>query len=145
MDVTNLTFGIKDVVAIIAGVTSGVSFVFAIKHSDEKNKAGLLTTEKKLQEHTTTNKEALAIFKAEVEERFMHARNSKKANIMRIYEDLTKIDESFQEEVKEIKSEQKTAHEKMSTKLDILSSQMSSMNSSLAELTGYIRARKEGK
>jgi len=145
MDVTSLTFGIKDVVAIVAAVISIVSFIFAMKHSNEKNKTRLLTAENKIQEHVAANKEALTIFKTEVEEKFMHARNSKKANVMRIYEDLTKVEESFQDEIKEIKSEQKTAHDKMSTKLDTLSTQMSTMNSSLAELTGYIRAKKEDK
>ena len=132
MDITTITFGIKDVVAIIGGVLALSGFIYAMKRQSDKTDSRLTTLE--------INHEADI---KNTEERFLHARNAKKANIMKIYEDMNKVEENLKEEITEIKSEQKTAHDKMSTKLDTLSNQMSTMNINLAELTGYIKAKKE--
>jgi hypothetical protein len=88
--------------------------------------------------------------KKEIDEKFLHAKNAKKANIMRIYEEINQNKMEFKEKeaqiygkIEEIRKEQKDSHEKMSTKLDALSTQMNLVSTNLAELTGYIRAKKE--
>jgi chaperonin cofactor prefoldin len=43
----------------------------------------------------------------------------------------------------EIKDEQKSDHEKLSVKIDTLNQHMNTISTSLAELTGYIKAKKE--
>jgi predicted nucleic acid-binding Zn-ribbon protein len=69
---------------------------------------------------------------------------------MAIYEELNRNKEDFKEKeaqiytkIEDIRKEQKDSHDKMSTKLDVLSTQMNLMSTNLAELTGYIRAKKE--
>lgn len=139
MDVTSLTFGVKDVVAIVLAVGSAVGFVWAMKSSDDKNKASNEDTQRELDE-----------FKKEVAEKFLHAKNSKKANIEMIYLDINKNKEELEKKetqiyarITEIRMEQKADHEKLSSKLDSLGTQMSQVNTSLAELTGYLKAKKK--
>jgi chaperonin cofactor prefoldin len=43
----------------------------------------------------------------------------------------------------EIKDEQKADHEKLSVKIDTLNQHMNTISTSLAELTGYIKAKKQ--
>lgn len=43
----------------------------------------------------------------------------------------------------EIKDEQKADHEKLSVKIDTLNQHMNTISTSLAELTGYIKAKKD--
>lgn len=152
MDVTHITFGIKDVVAIVSGVITVVSFVFAIKHNNEKTQTRLEGAEKKIDDTDKYHQRELLDFRKEVDEKFLHAKNAKKANIMAIYEEINRNREDFKEKegqiyskIEDIRAEQKVSHDKMSTKLDALATQMSTMNSNLAELTGYIRAKKEDK
>lgn len=141
MDVTSITFGIKDVVAIVGAVISVVSFIFAMKHSNDKNNSRLDALNEKLDDT-----------KKDMDEKFLHAKNAKKANIMSIYEEIARNREDFKEKelqiyakIEDIREEQKASHEKMSGKLDTLSTTIANMNTNLAELTGYIRAKKEDK
>jgi hypothetical protein len=141
MDITSVTFGIKDVVAIVTGVGSLVGIYFALKRSAEK-----------AIEKNDEQDGKIQALKQEMEEKFLHAKNAKKANIMAIYEEINRNREEFKEKetliysrIDDIREEQKASHEKMGLKLDALATQMSNMSSNLAELTGYIRAKKEEK
>ena len=150
MNVQDLTFGIKDVVAIIVGLGALWGFVYALKSQHDKSTTRMNSLELAQENHEADTRKDIADIKRDTEEKFLHAKNAKKANIMAIYDELNRNREEFKEKeaqiytkIEDIRKEQKDSHDKMSTKLDVLSTQMNAMSSNLAELTGYIRAKKE--
>lgn len=132
MDVTQLTFGLKDVVAIVIGVISILSFIYAIKKGSEKAEAASTDLKETLDNHIKTT-----------EEKFLHARNSKKANIQVIMDTIKANEEKSERKMAEMKEEQKDAHQKLEGKIDGLVIMQQSMNTNLAELTGFLKGNKK--
>lgn len=130
MDANELTFNIKDVVTIVIGLGSVIGFVYMIKSSTEK-------TELKI---TETNDE-LTEFKKSVNEKFLHSKNTKKATVEYIMETVEKKENSIYSKITEIKNEQEVAHNKLWNKLDSVEKMQQSISNSLAELTGYLKAK----
>jgi len=141
MDAATLTFGIKDVVAIIVGVISMASFIWALKSSNEKNKA--LATQALVE---------VAELQKTTDEKFLHAKNSKKANIQFLMDEIAdakaeveKKESSIYSKITEIRTEQKEGHDKLSSQILVMSTQLNTIGNGVAELTGYMRAQKEQK
>jgi hypothetical protein len=141
MDAAELTFGIKEVVEIIIGILSIAAFLYAMKRAAEKTKDKLTVIEKDLSD-----------LKKDTDEKFLHAKNAKKANIHTIMESIQKqkeeVDKKEQQiynRITEIRQEQLDAHEKLWVKLDGVEKMQFSMNTALAELTGYLKAKSEPK
>jgi hypothetical protein len=139
MDANEITFGIKDVIGICIMLLSILGFIYAIKRSSEKaeDKYALLDTDYKE-------------FKNNVNERFMHGKNSKKANIEEIMSiidknknEVDKKETQIYTKISELKQEQQDAHEKLWVKLDTVETMQRAMSNSLAELTGYLKAKRE--
>lgn len=130
MDANELTFNIKDVVTIVIGLGSLIGFVYMIKSSTEK-------TELKI---TETNDE-LTEFKKIVNEKFLHSKNTKKATVEYIMETVEKKESLIYNKISEIKNEQEVAHNKLWNKLDSVEKMQQSISNSLAELTGYLKAK----
>lgn len=150
MNIQDLTFGIKDVIAITAAVGAVWAFIYALKSQHDKSTARMNSLELAQDEFQGDTIKDMNVLRRETNEKFLHAKNAKKANIMAIYEELNRNKEDFKEKeaqiytkIEDIRKEQKDSHDKMSTKLDVLSTQMNLMSTNLAELTGYIRAKKE--
>lgn len=141
MNATELTFGTKEVVEIVIGILSIAGFLYAMKRAAEKTKDKLDVIENDLQD-----------LKKDTEERFLHARNAKKANIQTVMESIQKQKEEVEKKeqqiysrISEIRQEQQDAHEKLWVKLDGVEKMQFSMNTTLAELTGYIKAKTQDK
>jgi hypothetical protein len=141
MNATELTFGTKEVVEIVIGILSIAAFLYAMKRAAEKTKDKLNVIEKDLQD-----------LKKDTEEKFLHAKNAKKANIQTIMESIQKqkeeVDKKEQQiysRISEIRQEQQDAHEKLWVKLDGVEKMQFSMNTALAELTGYMKAKAQEK
>jgi hypothetical protein len=141
MNATELTFGTKEVVEIVIGILGIAGFLYAMKRAAEKTKDKLDVIENDLQD-----------LKKDTEERFLHARNAKKANIQTVMESIQKqkeeVDKKEQQiysRISEIRQEQQDAHEKLWVKLDGVEKMQFSMNTTLAELTGYIKAKTQDK
>lgn len=141
MNATELTFGIKEVIHIIILILGAAGFIYAIKRSSEK-------TEDKL----SSLEEDLGDFKKETEEKFLHAKNAKKANIQSIIDmiekqklETDKKEEQIYNRINEMREEQKNVHEKLWVKLDGVEKMQFTMNTTLAELTGYLKAKTEDK
>lgn len=139
MNATELTFGTKEVVEIVIGILSIAGFLYAMKRAAEKTKDKLNVIEKDL-DH----------LKKETDEKFLHAKNAKKANIQTIMDSIQKqkeeVDKKEQQiytRITEIRQEQQDAHEKLWVKLDGVEKMQFSMNTALAELTGYLKAKSE--
>jgi len=130
MDANELTFNIKDVVTIVIGLGSLIGFVYMIKSSTEK-------TELKI---TETNDE-LTEFKKIVNEKFLHSKNTKKATVEYIMDTVEKKESLIYTKISEIKNEQEVAHNKLWNKLDSVEKMQQSISNSLAELTGYLKAK----
>lgn len=130
MDATEITFGIKDVIAMLVGVGSVIIFIYAIKSNAEK-------TEIKI---TETNEE-LESLKTSVNERFLHSKNTKKATVQYIMDTIDKKENLIYSKITEIKNEQEIAHNKLWTKLDSVEKMQQSISNSLSELTGYLKAK----
>ena len=136
MDIQSLTFGIKDVIAIIGGVGTIVGTYFAMKRSNER-----------IEEKNTEQDEKLSTLKAEMEEKFLHAKNAKKANIESIMASIKEVETNTEKKetniytrITEIRTEQKDDHSKLSSKIDTITLTIGQMNQSLAELLGYVKA-----
>lgn len=141
MDAATLTFGIKDVVAIILGVISIASFIWALKNSNEKNKA-----------LATQALSEIAELQKTTDEKFLHAKNSKKATIQFLMDeiadakaDVEKKETAIYSKITEIRTEQKEGHDKLSNQILVMSTQLNTIGNGVAELTGYMRAQKEAK
>jgi hypothetical protein len=139
MDANQLTFGIKDVISICVMLLSVLGFIYAIKRSSEKAEDKYIALD-------TDYKE----FKKNMDERFMHGKNSKKANIEQIMnvidknkDEVDKKETQIYTRISELKQEQQDAHEKLWVKLDTVENMQRAMSTSLAELTGYLKAKRE--
>ena len=139
MDADQITFGIKDVIGICLALISIFGFLYAIKRSSEKSEEKYMSLD--------TDFKA---FKNNVNERFMHGKNSKKANIEEIMnamqknkEEVDKKESQIYTRISELKQEQQDAHEKLWVKLDSVENMQRAMSTSLAELTGYLKAKRE--
>jgi gas vesicle protein len=139
MDATEITFGAKDVAAIIVAVISILGFLYALKRNADN-----------ATENAATIKKDLEDFKASTNEKFVHGKNSKKANIQYIMEAMQKNKDEVEKKesqiytrISELKKEQQDAHEKLWLKLDTVETMQRDMSTSLAELTGYLKAKKE--
>jgi len=130
MNASELIFGIKDVVAIIIGLGSIVSFVYVIKSSSEKANIKISETNDELDE-----------FKKVVNEKFLHSKNTKKATVEYIMDTLEKKENLIYTKISEIKSEQEVAHNKLWNKLDAVEKMQQNISNNLAELTGYLKAK----
>lgn len=141
MDAATLTFGIKDVVAIVVGVITIVSFIYALVKSSDKNQTLALQALSEIADH-----------KKITEEKFLHAKNAKKANIDMIFDEINKAKDeldkketSIYTKISEVKLDQKEAHDKLSTQINAMSTQLTLIGNGMSELTGYIKAKKEEK
>lgn len=139
MDATEITFGAKDVAAIIVAVISILGFLYALKRNADK-----------ATENAAVIKKDLEDFKASTNEKFIHGKNSKKANIQYIMDAMQKNKDEVEKKetqiytrISEIRKEQQDAHEKLWLKLDTVETMQRDMSTSLAELTGYLKAKKE--
>ena len=139
MNASEITFGIKDVVAIIIGVVGVVGFFYALKRATDTAKDSVATLMLELNNH-----------KKEVDEKFLHAKNAKKANIQMVMEALEKTkDEVDKKEaqlyarMEEMRKDQKDTQEKLWVKLDSVEKMQHSMSTALAELTGFLKATKK--
>jgi hypothetical protein len=130
MNASELIFGIKDVVAIIIGLGSIVSFVYVIKSSSEKANIKISEVNDELDE-----------FKKVVNEKFLHSKNTKKATVEYIMDTVEKKESLIYNKISEIKNEQEVAHNKLWNKLDTVEKMQQSISNSLAELTGYLKAK----
>ena len=130
MNASELIFGIKDVVAIIIGLGSIVSFVYVIKSSSEKANIKISETNDELDE-----------FKKVVNEKFLHSKNTKKATVEYIMDTVEKKENLIYSKITEIKSEQEVAHNKLWNKLDTVEKMQQNISNNLAELTGYLKAK----
>ena len=130
MDANELTFNIKDVVTIVIGLGSLIGFVYMIKSSTEKTELKITETNNELDE-----------FKKIVNEKFLHSKNTKKATVEYIMDTVEKKENLIYTKISEIKSEQEVAHNKLWNKLDSVEKMQQSISNSLAELTGYLKAK----
>lgn len=121
MEVTSLTFNIKDVVTIVVGIGSFLGFYYALKRSVEKVGNDLEDLESKQKNDHQSVMQAMKDHK----------------------DDSDKKEQLIYKRIDEIKEEQKIAHEKLEVKIDAMSGHLSTMNTNLSELTGYIKAKKD--
>lgn len=119
MDISNLTFSLKDVITIIVGLGSLFGFYFALKRDIEKVSSDLKEQERKQDSEHQLVIKALEETQLETE----------------------KKEEALNKRIDEIKEEHKTAHSKLEVKIDNMSQQLTVLNAALAELTGYLKGK----
>lgn len=120
MDVNQLVFETRDVVTIVIGVGSFLGFYYALKRAIEKLS------------HTVEN----------MEEKYKNEIGALSQSVKDTKEDMNKKEEHIYQRINEIREEQKSANEKLEYKIDAISTHLTAMNTSLSELTGYIKAKK---
>lgn len=132
MDADQITFGIKDVIGIVIALISILGFLYALKRNADK-----------ANEDTALIKKDIEDFKASTNEKFVHGKNTKKATVQLIMDTIDKKETQIYNRITELKQEQQDAHEKLWVKLDSVENMQRSMSTSLAELTGYLKAKRE--
>lgn len=120
VEVTELTFNVKDVITIVIGISSFIGFYYALKRSVEKVSSDLDTLELKQKKDM---------------ENIM-------ATIIEHKKDLQTSEDHIYSRMGEIRDEQRNANDKLETKIDSMANHISSISTCLAELTGYIKAKK---
>jgi hypothetical protein len=121
MDATHLIFGIKDVIAIIMGVISIAGFLFALKRTSETTQSKLDSANLEYQAYKQETTTKLVELKADLEKKEIH----------------------FMTRIEQVRAEHRDDHEKLWVKIDSFEKTQQMMLTSLAELTGYLRAKND--
>jgi len=121
MESATVLFETRDVVTIVAGVASLSGLYYTLKRAVDK----LSTNFTNMQEH--------------------HSRDMSTLNesLKETKEDFSKKEQNIYTRIGELREEQKSASEKLDIKIDAISSSVNSMNAALAELTGYLKGKKD--
>ncbi len=131
MNANEITFGIKDVAAIVTAVVSILGFLYALKRTADKANEDNLNLKKNMSDfENTTN------------EKFLHSKNTKKATVQHIMDTIDKKENLIYSKITEIKSDQEIAHNKLWTKLDSVEKMQHTISNELAQLNGYLKAKK---
>ena len=131
MNANEITFGIKDVAAIVTAVVSILGFLYALKRTADKANEDNLNLKKNMSD-----------FENSTNEKFLHSKNTKKATVQHIMDTIDKKESLIYSKITEIKNDQEVAHNKLWTKLDSVEKMQQNISTSLAELTGYLKAKK---
>ena len=121
MEITSLTFNIKDVITIVVGFGSFLGFYYALKREVEKVSIKVDSLEEKQEKDHQSVTESMKEHKDES----------------------NKKEEQVYKRINEIRDEVKDAHGKLEVKIDAIVGSLSTMSANLSELTGYIKAKKE--
>lgn len=121
MEPGTVLFETRDVVTIIVGVGSLSGLYYTLKRSVDR----LGTNFTNMQEN--------------------HSRDMATLNqsLKETKDDFSKKEQNIYSRIGEIREEQKSASERIDIKIDAITTHITSMNAALAELTGYIKAKKE--
>lgn len=131
MNANDITFGIKDVAAIVTAVVSILGFLYALKRTADKANEDNLTLKKNIED-----------FKNSTNEKFLHSKNTKKATVQYIMDTMDKKENLIYSKITEIKNDQEIAHNKLWTKLDTVEKMQHTISNELAQLNGYLKAKK---
>lgn len=131
MNANDITFGIKDVAAIVTAVVSILGFLYALKRTADKANEDNLSLKKNIED-----------FKNSTSEKFLHSKNTKKATVQYIMDTIDKKENLIYSKITEIKNDQEIAHNKLWTKLDSVEKMQHTISNELAQLNGYLKAKK---
>jgi gas vesicle protein len=139
MNIGELIFGLKDVIAIIGGVGSLTGLYYVLKN-------GVYRAEEK----ALTAIETIQNMRRDFDDKIIHLKNGKQASIKVLTEDLGEVKQTIKEKeiqiytkIDQVRDEQKDAHDKLSNKLDTVVSTLGTMSVNIAEMNGYLKAKKE--
>jgi len=131
MNANEITFGIKDVAAIVTAVISILGFLYALKRTADKANEDNLNLKKNMSD-----------FENSTNEKFLHSKNTKKATVQHIMDTIDKKENLIYTKITEIKNDQEVAHNKLWTKLDSVEKMQHTISNELAQLNGYLKAKK---
>jgi len=131
MNANEITFGIKDVAAIVTAVVSILGFLYALKRTADKANEDNLNLKKNMSD-----------FENATNEKFLHSKNTKKATVQYIMDTIDKKENLIYSKITEIKNDQEIAHNKLWTKLDSVEKMQHTISNELAQLNGYLKAKK---
>ena len=131
MNANEITFGIKDVAAIVTAVVSILGFLYALKRTADKANDDNLNLKKNMSD-----------FENSTNEKFLHSKNTKKATVQHIMDTIDKKESLIYTKITEIKNDQEVAHNKLWTKLDSVEIMQHTISNELAQLNGYLKAKK---
>jgi hypothetical protein len=77
-----------------------------------------------------------------MEEKYKNDMTTINQSIKDTKDDMNNKESHIYQRINEIREEQKSANEKLEYKIDAISTHLTNMNTSLSELTGYIKAKK---
>lgn len=131
MNANDITFGIKDVAGIVTVVVSILGFLYALKRTADKANEDNLSLKKNMTD-----------FENSTNEKFLHSKNTKKATVQYIMDTMDKKENLIYSKITEIKNDQEIAHNKLWTKLDTVEKMQHTISNELAQLNGYLKAKK---
>lgn len=121
MEPGTVFFETRDVITIVVGVASLSGLYYTLKRSVDR----LSTNFTNMQEN--------------------HSRDMASLNqsLKETKDDFSKKEQNIYTRIGELREEQKSASERIDIKIDAISSHITAMNASLAELTGYLKAKRD--
>jgi hypothetical protein len=139
MNIGDLIFGLKDVIAIIGGVGGLTGIYYVLKN------AAYRAEEKALQATETIHS-----IRRDFDDKLIHLKNGKQATIKVLTEDITEVKQTIKEKetqiyskIEQVRDEQKNSHDKLNNKLDTVAITLGTMSVNIAEMNGYLKAKKE--
>lgn len=136
MDANTLTFGLKDVVAIVSGVIIVAGFVYGIFNISAKNKLAIETLKDSTKLSIDANAKDLAQFKVDYTSNMLSLRADTDTRISHVKMEL-------KEAINQLRQEQQHENQKLSTQMISMSEQLNSLNKALSELIGFIKAQQQ--
>jgi predicted Holliday junction resolvase-like endonuclease len=132
MDVTQLSFGTKDVIAIVLGLVSILGFLYALRESTTRVtiKCDNLNSE-------ITN------LKVEYAQIITEMKTTIANQITHLHDKVKEKEQDLSKKIEYVREEAKESNEKLSAQLLGFGVQLTQISSSLSELTGYIKAKTE--
>lgn len=121
MNAAEMTFNVKDVIGICVGLITILSFIYALKRATDKSVSDITDLNTEIESHKLTILAMIQDHKDEV----VHK------------------EQQIYTRMGEIKSEQKEAHDKLWNKLDTMANLQQTMSVSLAELTGFLKGKRD--
>lgn len=121
MEPGTVFFETRDVITIVVGVASLSGLYYTLKRSVDR----LSTNFTNMQEN--------------------HSRDMASLNqsLKETKDDFGKKEQNIYTRIGELREEQKSASERIDIKIDAITSHITAMNASLAELTGYLKGKKD--
>ena len=147
---TDWQFGFTQVIEIVMVAVSAAGTYWALKRNNEKNREKIENVEQRSREKIKALEETIDAMEKAANEKFIHARNSKKANVQMLEDKIRRVEDMVEKKetkiymtLDDVRKEQKEAHGQIAGKMDTVLTQLGSLATTIGRMEGYFQAKNE--